>query len=43
MGGRSALKVIQKLKVSDLLTHGQIDEGKNVVLDQDGEAQEHGV
>lgn len=43
MGGRSSLEVIQKLNVSDLLTHGQIDKGKNVVLDQDGEAQEDGV
>lgn len=35
--------MFQKLKVSDLLTHGKIDKGKNVVLDQDGEAQEDGV
>lgn len=35
--------MVQKLNVSDLLTHGQIDKGKNVVLDQDREAQEDGV
>lgn len=26
-----------------LLTHGQVDEGEHIVLDHDGETEEHGV
>lgn len=35
--------MVQKQNFSDFLTHRQIDKGKNVVLDQDGEAQEDGI
>lgn len=43
VSSRSSLEVIQKRNISDLLTHRQIDKGKNVELDQDGEAQEDGI